>query len=203
MPASCGFLRPSVFNWDKTRLFRVLLVERPFKTQKGEGRSIETDLFERLFRAYADTIYRIALNYTRNPQDAEDVAQNALLRCLRADQAFESDEHMRNWPIRVAVNESKRWLGAPWRRLLAGAQPADAAFLQDAGLEPAAQELWETLMRLPEKYRVPLYLFYYEGQSTGQIAEALDLSVSGVTTRLARGRKKLKNALKGEFEDDE
>ncbi len=56
------------------------------------------------------------------------------------------------------------------------------------------------LLRLPEKYRIPLYLFYYEGQSTGQIAEALGLSVSGVTTRLAHGREKLKADLEGEFE---
>lgn len=110
---------------------------------------------------------------------------------------------MRNWVIRVAVNESKRWLGAPWRRLLAGARPVDASFPGQAVQQPPVQNLYGALLRLPEKYRIPLYLFYYEGQSTGQIAETLGLSVSGVTTRLARGRKKLKADLEGDFEDDE
>ena len=186
----------------QTRPAPGICVKRPFQFKKG-GIVIETELFQQLCESHANTIYRIALNYTKNPQDAEDVTQNALLRCLRADVRFESGEHLRTWVIRVAVNESKRWLGSPWRRLLAGPVPEAGAFAPQGGLGLPERELAEALLHLPEKYRIPLYLFYYEDRTAAQIAQALGLSVSGVTTRLARGRQKLKACLEGELLNDE
>ena len=58
-------------------------------------------------------------------------------------------------------------------------------------------------MELPEKYRVVLYLFYYEEFSTKEIAELLGLRQTAVTTRLARGREQLKKRLKEAWQDDE
>lgn len=155
-----------------------------------------------MFRDYGDTIWRIALNYTRNAADADDVTQNALLRCLGADRTFESEEHLRNWVIRVAINESKRWLTSPWHRLMTAACQPDENLPQNAGLTPRQSALYTALLNLPQKYRLPLYLFYYEDCTTAQIAETLGISVSGVTTRLARGRSQLKKDLKGAFDDD-
>lgn len=128
------------------------------------------------------------------------MTQNTLLRCLRADKQFESEEHLRSWVIRVAVNESKRFLSSPWRRLMAAACQPDEA--PAAALDPQQQALYGALLALPQKYRIPLYLFYYEDRSAAEIADLLGLSVSGVTTRLARGRAKLKEALKGVNDDD-
>lgn len=128
------------------------------------------------------------------------MTQNTLLRCLRADKQFESEAHLRSWVIRVAINESKRWLASPWRRLMSAAcQPDDAPA---AALVPQQRALYEALLALPQKYRIPLYLFYYEDRTAAEIADLLGLSVSGVTTRLARGRAKLKESLKGADCDD-
>ena len=65
-----------------------------------------TDAAER----YLDMVYRIALNWFRNPADAEDAAQNAMLRLWRTDTEFQGEDHLRHWLVRVALNECKRIL---------------------------------------------------------------------------------------------
>ena len=69
-----------------------------------------------LVEKYIDTVFRIAFNYTGSVSDAEDVTQNVFLALWRQKKPFESDDHIRHWLIRVAVNESKKLLRSPWRR---------------------------------------------------------------------------------------
>ena len=57
---------------------------------------------------YLDMVYRIALNWFKAPADAEDAAQNVMLRLWRTDTAFQGEEHLRRWLARVTVNECKR-----------------------------------------------------------------------------------------------
>ena len=65
-----------------------------------------------------------------------------------------------------------------------------------------AGELFETVLSLPEKYRIVIHLFYYEEYSVQEIAKVLSLSESNVKVRLSRGRKLLKEVLKEEWEDE-
>lgn len=68
---------------------------------------------------------------------------------------------------------------------------------------PESETLFDTVMKLPEKYRIVLHLFYYEDYTTQEISDILHLSVSNVKTRLSRGRALLKETLKAEWNDDE
>ena len=68
---------------------------------------------------------------------------------------------------------------------------------------PESEELFETVMRLPEKYRIVIHLFYYEDYSVHEIADILKISESNVKVRLSRGRALLKAKLQEEWEDDE
>ena len=68
---------------------------------------------------------------------------------------------------------------------------------------PKSENLFETVMKLPEKYRIVLHLFYYEDYTTQEISDSLHLSLSNVKTRLSRGRALLKETLKEEWDDDE
>lgn len=68
---------------------------------------------------------------------------------------------------------------------------------------PQDETLFETVMKLPEKYRIVIHLYYYEEYSVAEIAEVLKLSQSNVKVRLSRGRKLLKETLKEDWEDDE
>ena len=68
---------------------------------------------------------------------------------------------------------------------------------------PEDRGLFEAAMRLPEKYRVTIHLFYYEEYSANEIAKILRLREGTVKSRLSRGRRLLKNMLEEEWDDDE
>ena len=78
---------------------------------------MNNEQFTRLTRRYIDTVFRVALNYLRSPADAEDVTQTVFEKLLREKKVFENEEHIRAWLIRVAVNECKKLLRSPWRKV--------------------------------------------------------------------------------------
>ena len=151
--------------------------------------------FSALAQQYMDFVYRVALSCVRHPMDADDVTQNTMLRLCRAQISFENEAHVRHWLIRVTVNESKRLLTAPWRSHTVSLEEL-AAILP--AQPPEEREVLSAVLALPKKYRLPLYLYYYEGYSVGEIASLLKRKPSTVQTHLARGREQLKTMLKEE-----
>ena len=147
--------------------------------------------FTQAAERYLDMVYRIALNWFRSPPDAEDVAQNAMLRLWRTDTDFQGDDHLRRWLARVTVNECKRLALHPWRSRTVALEEYAGPVFEDQ----ERRELYQAVMDLPGKYRVPVYLYYYEGYSVDEVGDLLGLKPSTVQTRLARGRQKLKTML--------
>lgn len=145
---------------------------------------------------YKDTVFRIAFNYLSNSSDADDVVQDVLLKLYLTEKKFESEEHMRYWLIRITINQCKNLLKSFWWRKRTS---LDEAVESITFQKKEQSELFTTVMTLPEKYRVVLYLFYYEEFSIKEIAELLHMKQSAVTTRLGRAREKLKNKLEEVF----
>ena len=141
---------------------------------------------------YLDMVYRVALNWFRNPADAEDAAQNTMLRLWQTDTDFQGeDDYLRYWLVRVTLNECKRLSGQPWRKRTVSLEECREPVFSD----PARRTLFQEVMELPAKYRVPLYLYYYEGYRVDEVGKLLGLKPSTVQTRLARARAKLKTQL--------
>ena len=140
---------------------------------------------------HLDMVYRIALNWFRNPADAEDAAQTAMLKLWQADTKFTDEEHLRRWLARVTLNACRDMARSPWRRHTVSLEELPEPAFSDE----ERRTIYRAVMTLPGKYRVPLYLYYYEGYSVAEIGELLHLNVSTVQTRLARARGKLKLAL--------
>ena len=107
--------------------------------------------FTHLVQRYIDTVFRIALNYTKNPADAEDITQNVFLKLYQQEQEFASDEHIRNWLLRVAVNEGKKHVRSPWRKASSYEEYASSVSFPS----PEHRELFDAVMALPGKFRVP------------------------------------------------
>ena len=147
--------------------------------------------FHRAAERYLDMVYRIALNYFRHPQDAEDAAQEAILRLWRADTAFEGEEHLRRFLVRVTLNVCRDFSRSPWRKRTV---PLESCREPEFST-PERTELYRAVMDLPAKYRLPLYLYYFEGYAVAEVGQLLDLNPSTVQTRLARARAKLKQEL--------
>lgn len=148
--------------------------------------------FTPLAGRYMDMVYRVALNCVKVPADADDVTQNVMLRLCRTVTPFENEEHAKHWLIRVTVNESKRFLTAPWRSRTVALEQLTQQLPAQAEEQ---RELFQAVMALPVKYRLPLYLYYYEGYSVAEIGDILERKPSTVQTHLARGRERLKQAL--------
>ena len=141
---------------------------------------------------YKDMIFRIALNYYGNPQDGDDTVQEVLLRLYGCKKEFQSEEHVKAWLIRVTINQCKNGLRQKRRRSWVPLEEVDMPVLFQF---PEQSELYRQVMSLPEGYRTVLYLFYYEDLSVREIAQALRLSPTAVTTRLSRARQQLKTNL--------
>lgn len=158
------------------------------------------EAFAQAARTYGDTIYRVAYHALDNPQDAEDVMQTVLLRLYECKKDFESEEHVKHWILRVAVNESRRLLRSFWRRTSVPMEEwQESAVLED----PAKAEVLEAVMALEPKYRLAVYLYYYEGLSVAETAAAMRANVSTVQTWLLRARARLRKELSQEEEREE
>lgn len=144
---------------------------------------------------YRDTVFRIAFMYLRNQADADDVAQDVFVKLMRSSKSFESEEHLRRWLIRVTVNECKSLFRKPWRRIEDIEDYANTLAMPT----PQHTDLFVAVIKLPERYRVPLALYYYLGYSTEEVGRLLKLPAATVRTRLARGRTQLRSLLE---EDD-
>lgn len=142
----------------------------------------------RLVSLYADMILRISYQYLKHTHDSEDICQTVFLKYITHEMVFDSQEHEKAWIIRTTINACKDHLkSAFFRRTVA---------LEDASRvpAPAVPDTWllDAMKRLPEKYRISLYLYYYEGYSARQIRELMGASESAVCQYLARGRRKLR-----------
>lgn len=153
-----------------------------------------------LIERYQNSLYAAAFNICKNRQDAEDVVQDTFLQYYMSRKNFESEQHIRAWLLRVAINKAKNVVHTFWHRKKQSLED----YMETLTFEtPESQNLFETVMKLPEKYRIVIHLFYYEDYTTQEIADILSLSVSNVKTRLSRGRFMLRETLKEEWEDDE
>ena len=145
-------------------------------------------------------LYAAAFNVCRNPEDAEDVVQETFFQYHTNNKQYEDEQHIRAWLIRVAINKAKNVNLTFWRRNKVSLEE----YMETLTFEtPESENLFETVMRLPEKYRIVIHLFYYEEYTVKGIAEILKISESNVKARLSRGRAKLREELKEEWDDDE
>ena len=155
---------------------------------------------EELTERYRDNLFAVAFHVCKNAADADDIVQETFLQYYVAKKEFDSEAHIRAWLIRVAVNKAKNVNRSFWRQHKVPLEE----YMESLVFETQKEEtLFETVMKLPEKYRIIIHLYYYEDYSVREIGEILSLKESNVKVRLSRGRKLLKEALKEDWDDDE
>ena len=123
-----------------------------------------------LAERYLELVYRVALNCVGHPADADDVTQNVMVRFLRACPELESPEHARRWFIRVAVNESRRLLTAPWRRRTVSLEELSAIL-------PAGREEQAELLEAGAVGAQVLHCTDPAGQGPGAVAQKIGRGV--------------------------
>ena len=141
-----------------------------------------------LFHRYRDDVYRLAVNYTRNAAEAEDVCQTVFLKLLENPDITPGKE--RAWLMQVTVNTCRDILRSAWWKRTVPLETLGCTSRENV------DETALVLQKLPPKYRVVLYLHYYEQYTTAEIAGLLRIPTGTVSTRLRRGREQLKAMLK-------
>ena len=152
-----------------------------------------------LMKQYQNNLYAVAFNVCKNAEDAEDVVQDTFIQYYTSKKKFESEQHIRAWLIRVVINKAKNMNRTFWRQNKQSLED----YMETLTFEtPESENLFETVMNLPDKYRIVIHLFYYEDYTIREIAEILQISESNVKVRLSRGRTLLKETLQEEWGDD-
>ena len=187
------------------------LIER---VQRGQN-----ELFYELVRPYERRVYAAALAILRNPTDAEDVAQEAVLKAFANIRQFRAEARFSTWLIQITVNEAlmrrrrERTVvmeGIDGHRSGLGEEESDYAprdfadwrEIPSEALErkEVRQKLAEALATLDRKYREVFVLRDMEQLNIQETAEALGISVASVKTRLLRARLMLRDLLAAGWE---
>lgn len=150
---------------------------------------------EEAIELYADTVKRICLVYLKNEADMEDIFQDVFLKYALFSGTFESEEHRKAWLIRVTVNRCKDLLKSFFRSRTCS---LEEAVEMAAPVKEEDSRVLEAVLKLPEKYRTVIYLYYYEEYSAVEIARLLGKKENTVYTHLSRGKQELKELLGGE-----
>ncbi len=154
----------------------------------------ERDL-ESVIEMYADTVKRICVVYLKNKDDTEDIFQTVFLKYWKSSAHFESEEHRKAFIIRVTINQCKDFLKSFFRKNTVSIDLAEDIKTEDKSDDKMAVR--KAVINLPEKYKAPIYLHYFEGYSAVEIAKILDKNANTIYTLLSRGREMLKNVLGG------
>ena len=155
------------------------------------------DDFALIMEKHLKTVFRVSLGYVKNIQDAEDITQNVFFKLYKKRDGFVSDEAVKAWLIRLAINESKDLLKSAWFKKRG---ELDESLVMPENVDLG---LYEYIKQLKPIYRTVIYLYYYEGYSTNEIADIIKKPLSTVKMQLQRSRKYLKEILESEGFDYE
>lgn len=147
---------------------------------------------------YGNMILRVACTYLNNKVDAEDVVQDVFLYILEKNPNFNDKAHEKFWIIRVTINICKNKLNVFWNKNRCSIDDVgEIATYDDYNID---SDVFKAVMSLPYKYRIVVYMYYYEEYSTPEIADLIGKREATVRSHLHRARKKLKELLKEEYD---
>ncbi len=154
--------------------------------------------FREFYDRQVKRVYRLAMVLMGNISDAEDVTQTVFLKAWEKKPDFRDSDHEIAWILTTTRNQCKDIHKSFYRRKRTDLENAPEP---QVTLETQMDsEIWEALQSLTEKYRMVLYLYYYEGYSVRELSVILGRRESTLQTQLATGRKQIKSLLESKGE---
>lgn len=146
---------------------------------------------EEIYRNHSKMLYRVAYVYMKNSADSEDAVQQTFFELIKKGPLFESQEHEKAWLIRVITNICKNKLKHWWRRNENIDDISEIYGYEELELD----ETLRIVMELPDKYKIVVYLYYYDGFNTVEIAKILKKPQSTIRNYLHEARNILRERL--------
>jgi RNA polymerase sigma-70 factor (ECF subfamily) len=153
------------------------------------------DYLTDLVNKYTDMVLRLALTYLGNFADAQDICQEIFLKLYKNQKNFIDEEHEKAWILRVTINACKDVIRSPWSRLFQIPAELPSEIPEDLGILSA-------VLKLPPKYRIVIYLYYYEGYKLAEISNILNIKEGTLRTQLKRAKELLRISIHRGNEDD-
>lgn len=151
---------------------------------------MEIQEIEAAFETYWDKLYRVALIMLKNKYDAEDAVQDTFVKYMMKAPVFTEREHEKAWVLKVCMNICKNKL-----RFHNLHPTISFDSVEISGEKQEDEVLIACLMKLPDKYKETILLYYIEGYKCMEIGKVLKVTESTVKKRLERGRNLLKKEL--------
>ncbi len=149
--------------------------------------------FVSTYNRYVDMIYRLCFSFLKNREDTEDAVQSVFVRYLKSGKKFENECHEKAWFIVTASNLCKDMLRRSWRHNISIENYGSIPGTEDS----TGNDVYMAILDLPYKYKTVVYLYYYEGYKTHEIAEMLHKPSSTIRNYLTEARRHLKKILGG------
>ena len=155
--------------------------------------------FQRIYNLIKNDVIRLAYAYTKNLSDSEDITQEVFIKLYENMNKFidETDENIKKWCIKVTVNKCKNLYVSSWKKKIHLFFEFNDNKLSNQQMN---YDLNDYLFRLPDKYRIVLVLYFYEGYKIKEIAAILSKKESTIKQQLKRGKEQLEKLLMEEEE---
>lgn len=155
---------------------------------------MKNDAVLRLFSLYGDDLYRFALSYVGSKCEAEDIVQDVFVKLISRPFVIRREKE-KSYLLKITANACKDYLKSPRYRTHTDIDDYAEVIGTTEDYPSENDSLYKALSQINEKFRMPIYLHYYEGYSYKEISGILKLSESAVAMRISRGKEELKKAL--------
>ena len=167
---------------------------KSFSISKNEEASVSQNIAD-IYERNVSMVYRVSFSYMKNAPDTDDIVSEVFLKLLKTKICFQNIEHEKAWLLRTAINLCKDSF-KHWRRKN---ENIDDYENLESKNPFEIDGTFKIVLELPERYKDAIYLYYYEGYSTEEIAKILKKPNSTIRNHLHEAR----NLLKGVLENEE
>lgn len=160
---------------------------------------IREQRLNRWIETYSDSILRTCFLYLSDRGQAEDAVQDTWIKAWKHMDEYEKNNiaNEKAWLLRIAVNTCKDYRRSAWFRHVDRTKALDELPPQLAAVEPEDRSLTLTVMELPDRYKQVILLYFFQGLTMQETADALGASQATVSRRLDKAKELLRGSLTG------